>query len=59
MVDEVSTTLPPLQKLSGPPAVTEGTEGNEFTVTVEESEPVLQPAVLLTVSVYKPLALAE
>ena len=32
--DEVSTTLPPEQKVVGPPAVIVGVEGTAFTVTV-------------------------
>ena len=31
---EVSVTLPPAQKVVGPPAVTVGAEGSGFTVTV-------------------------
>jgi hypothetical protein len=33
LVFEVSTTLPPWQKLSGPEADTTGTAGSGFTVT--------------------------
>ena len=35
---EVSTTLPPLQKNKGPPAVTLGAAGTGFTVTTRGSE---------------------
>ena len=33
-LEEVSTTLPPAQKVVGPPGVMVGAEGSGFTVTV-------------------------
>jgi hypothetical protein len=49
--DEVSTTLPPEQKVVGPPGVTVGTAGIGFTVTTVAAEfaEVQGPLVTLTV----------
>ncbi len=43
--DDVSVTLPPEQKFSGPPADTVGALGNGFTVTVVFADVALQPAL--------------
>ena len=46
---EVSTTLPPVQNVVGPPGVMVGAEGSGFTVTVVPAEAAeLQPAVVTT-----------
>jgi hypothetical protein len=49
---EVSVTLPPAQKVNGPPAVMVGVAGNAFTVTTVAVEAALwQPAALVTCTV--------
>jgi hypothetical protein len=46
---EVSVTLPPLQNVVGPPGVTVGVDGIEFTVTtVAEDGALGQPLVVTT-----------
>jgi hypothetical protein len=45
-----SVTLPPLQKVVGPPAVTVG-EGEAFCVTVTAADVPLQPLALVAVTV--------
>lgn len=40
---DVSVTLPPLQKVVGPPAVITGTAGNAFTVTLVDADAAVQP----------------
>lgn len=53
--EEVNVTLPPAQKVVGPPGVTVGVGGVGFTVTVVPADVAeLQPAVV-TVTVYVPL----
>jgi hypothetical protein len=48
--DEVKVTLPPAQKVVGPPGVTVGVAGNGFTVTVVPADVAEQP-LLVTVTV--------
>jgi hypothetical protein len=38
---EVNVTLPPAQKVNGPPAVIVGVAGNTFTVTIVVAEAAL------------------
>ena len=47
---DVSRTLPPAQKVVGPPAVIIGVPGLEFTITVVVAEVAEQPGPLLTVT---------
>jgi len=49
--EEVNTTLPPAQKVVGPPAVIVGAEGNAVTLTVVPAEvaDVQPPLVTATV----------
>lgn len=51
-------TLPPLQKIVGPPAVITGLAGSIFTITEAGAEVFVQPAALVTATVYKPLVCA-
>ena len=51
---EVSTTLPPHARLVGPDAVIVGVAG-VLTVTVVGADVALQPAALVTVTLYEPL----
>ena len=45
--EDVNTTLPPAQKVVGPPAVIVGVAGSGFTVTVVPAEVAeVQPAVV-------------
>jgi hypothetical protein len=45
--EEVKTTLPPAQKVNGPPAVIVGVAGSGFTVTVVPADVAeVQPAVV-------------
>lgn len=44
-LEDVSVTLPPEQKLSGPPADTVGALGNGLTVTLVLADVALQPAL--------------
>ena len=53
--DDVNVTLPPEQKVVGPPAEIVGIAGNGFTVTVVPTE-VAVHVPLLTVTVYVPAA---
>ena len=46
----VSVTLPPVQKVVGPPAVIAGVEGFGLTVTVVAALVALQPFALVTVT---------
>jgi hypothetical protein len=49
---EVSVTLPPTQKVNGPPAVMVGVAGSAFTVTIVAAEAALwQPDALVTCTV--------
>jgi hypothetical protein len=49
---EVRVTLPPWQKVVGPPDVIVGVDGKEFTVTtVEDEEALVQPLALVTCTV--------
>jgi hypothetical protein len=45
----LSVTLPPLQKVAGPPAVINGLEGVVLTVTVVGADELLQPLVATVV----------
>jgi hypothetical protein len=58
--EEVSTTLPPEQKVVGPPAVTVGVAGPAVTVTAMAGDVLVhQPLVpSLVVSVYDPVVVA-
>jgi hypothetical protein len=47
----VSTTLPPAQKVVGPPAAIVGVAGFGFTVTLVAALVALQPLPLVTVTV--------
>ena len=45
--EDVNTTLPPAQKVNGPPAVIVGVAGTELTVTVVPADVAdVQPAVV-------------
>ncbi len=51
-LEEVSTTLPPWQKVVAPPALTVGAVGNAFTVTVTAALAELtHPPALVTTTV--------
>ena len=50
--EEVRFTEPPEQKVVGPPAETEGTEGRAFTITTSAAD-----VFVATVTVYEPEAL--
>ena len=52
---EVSVTLPPLQKVTGPPAEIVGVVGVGFTVTAIAFDTAEQPLGLVTVTLYVPL----
>ena len=52
--DEVKTTLPPAQKLNGPPAEIVGVAGNAVTVTVVPAEVAEVQPPLVTATVYVP-----
>ena len=47
---DVSVTLPPVQKVVGPLAVTTGVEGFAFTVTVVAADVAEHPLALVTVT---------
>ena len=55
---EVRVTLPPVQKLTEPPAVIAGVEGNGLTVTTVAAEVAEHPFPFVKVTVYEPEALA-
>ena len=52
--DDVNTTLPPAQKVNGPPAVMVGAEGNAVTLTVVPAEVAEVQPPLVTATVYVP-----
>jgi len=52
--DEVNTTLPPAQKVNGPPAEMVGVAGIGFTVTVVPAEATEVQPPLVRVTVYVP-----
>jgi Cu/Ag efflux protein CusF len=52
--EEVNTTLPPAQKVNGPPAVMVGAEGNAVTLTVVPAEVAEVQPPLVTATVYVP-----
>jgi hypothetical protein len=52
-LDEVNVTLPPEQKVVGPPAVIVGADGTGFTVTTVPADVAVQ-VPLLTVTEYVP-----
>jgi len=47
---EDSVTLPPVQKVTGPLAVTTGVDGLALTVTVVAADPAVHPLALETVT---------
>lgn len=49
--EEVKVTLPPVQKVVGPPGVTVGVAGNGFTVTVVPADAAEVQPPLVTVTV--------
>ena len=49
IAEEVRVTLPPAQKVVGPPAVIVGTAGVGFTVTVVAAEVALHPETVTVV----------
>jgi hypothetical protein len=57
--DEVNTTLPPAQKVVGPPAPIVGVVGIGLTVTVVPALAALEhPSALVITTVYEPVAVA-
>ena len=52
--EDVNTTLPPAQKVNGPPAVMVGVAGIGFTVTVVPAEEADVQPPLVRVTVYVP-----
>jgi len=52
--EDVKTTLPPAQKVNGPPAEIVGVEGSGFTVTVVPAEVADVQPPLVTATVYVP-----
>jgi Cu/Ag efflux protein CusF len=52
--DDVNTTLPPAQKVNGPPAEIVGVEGSGFTVTVVPEDGAETHVPLSTLTVYVP-----
>ena len=52
--EDVNTTLPPVQKVVAPPAVTVGVAGNGFTVTVVPAEVAEVQFPLFTETLYVP-----
>jgi hypothetical protein len=54
----VSVTLPPAQKVVGPPAVIAGVAGLALTVTAVAADVALQPLAFVTVTLYEPEAVA-
>lgn len=56
---EVSVTLPPVQKLTGPLAEIVGVAGRAFTVTLVPAETNVHPPVTVALTVYTPVVVAE